>query len=259
MANTTPLLCNKLILYQFKASFSVLGPESVVEIDVLHARLMALEPDTFYILDGLDANPLSSECLTLFISSPRSASFKDWCYHAMVTPWYFPVWSLDELRDCRQLCYPSVDPTTLSKRYEQYGGVARYVFWSENAPPSLEATMADTNARRDIRYVSEPSQIFQSSHMLLHLAVSEEMRFSHLVLASRYVGVLLFSKFYQETYEKLTSFLGSGGALAGHLFECYVHFIFENGRDEALKCRSLEGLHTFLHVTYLKLQLSHLH
>jgi hypothetical protein len=116
------------------------------------------------------------------------------------------------------------------------------VFWREG-PPSIESAISDSQARESIRSVGQPSQLFPTSHMLLHLSVDENMHFQHVDLASRYVGVLLFSKYFQETLDNLKSMLGAGGALAGHLFECYVHFLFEYGRDEPLSCRSLEGLH----------------
>jgi hypothetical protein len=79
--------------------------------------------------------------------------------------------------------------------------------------------------------------------MLLHIAVDDQMHFKHIVLASRHVGILLSSKYYQEMLENLKSLLGSGGTLAGHLFECYAHFLFEYGHSDPLMCRSLEGLH----------------
>jgi hypothetical protein len=84
--------------------------------------------------------------------------------------------------------------------------------------------------------------MFPSSHMLLHIATDERMHFKEIVLASRYVGALLFSQYFEETLETLKSLLGDGGALAGHLFECYGHFLFEYGRDQPLICQSLEGL-----------------
>jgi len=80
---------------------------------------------------------------------------------------------------------------------------------------------------------------------LLHIHVDEELHFEHVLLASRYVGTLLFSKYFEETLENLKSMLGGGGALADHLFECYAHFLFEQGRDEPLTCHSLDGLHFY--------------
>ena len=44
-------------------------------------------------------------------------------------------------------------------------------------------------------------------------------------------------------FERLKEVLGGGGALgfAESLFECYIHFLFENGYNQSLICRSLEG------------------
>jgi hypothetical protein len=242
MANTTEFLCNKSILYQFKTVFYYIRSENVFKVDRRRAEDLAILSDTFYVLDGLNADPVPSQCLTLFISSPRNNNFKDWHYHAQIKPSYFPVWSLDELRQCRAVCYADIDLGIVEDRYRQYGGIARYVFWP-GEPPSIESVIGDSDARKSIRSVGDPSQLFPSSHMLLHLSVDENMEFQHVVLASRHVGVLLFSKFFQETLDNLKSMLGAGGALAGHLFECYVHFLFEYGRDGPLSCRSLEGLH----------------
>src|SRR5262245_1898361 len=148
------------------------------------------------------------------------------------------------MRNCRAQCYPTISPDALDRRYIQYGGIARYVLRLVGEPPSIEAVVRDYNARDSIRAVGDPSQIFPSSHMLLHLSVDENLQFQHVVLASRYVGGLLFEKFFDETYERLTSLLGGGGTLAGHLSECYVHFLFKGTHERKLICESLEGNHS---------------
>jgi hypothetical protein len=245
MAASDPLLKDKPILYQFKAFFYHFKSDSVYAIGSKAAQKIARRSETFYIIDGHNADPVQSDCLTLFISSPRSDTFKNWYYHAMTTPWYFPVWSLKELRDCREVCYPTISEEVVDRRYEQYGGIARYLFWTDQDPPAIKFVVADSDARKSIRAVGEPSQLFPSSHMLLHITVDDDQHFQHMTLASRYVGRLLFSKHFDETFELLKSLLGSRGALAGHLFECYVHYLFENGREEPLVCRSLEGIYVF--------------
>jgi hypothetical protein len=245
MATSHPLLCDMPILYQFKTDFYYIQLDNVFKVTRDVASGIAIRPETFYLLDGLNADPVYSECLTLFIASPHNNNFKDWHYHETITPLYFPIWSWDELRQCRELCYQGISEETVKSRYERYGGIARYVYWQPGDPPSLEAAATDSNARQSIRSVGEPSQLFPTSHMLLHIHVDEELRFEHVLLASRYVGTLLFSKYFEETLENLKSMLGGGGALAGHLFECYAHFLFELGRDEPLNCRSLDGLHFY--------------
>jgi hypothetical protein len=56
-----------------------------------------------------------------------------------------------------------------------------------------------------------------SSHMLLHIAIDDQMHFKHVFLASCDVGILLFSKYYQETLDKLKSLLGAEGALVKYV------------------------------------------
>jgi len=243
MAYSHPLLRNKPILYQSGKDFFYFELDKVFYIDRKAAVQIAISDKTFYILDGLDTEPVHSEFLTLSMASPRSNYFKNWHYHAQITPSYFPVWSLNELRDCRALCYPMFDAATVDRRYKQYGGIARYVFWPNEEPPSLEGVIADSDARKSIRSAGDPSQLFPSSHMILHISVDEHLHFQHIVLASRHVGHLLFDKYFDETMERLKSLLGGRSALAGHLFECYAHFLLERGRSHPFNCRSLEGMY----------------
>jgi hypothetical protein len=143
MASTNPYLCNKPILYQYKTEFFYFRSDKVFAVDRGRATTIAQSHDTFYILDGYNADPVSSECLTLFISSPCSSHFEHWCYEAQITPLFFPVWSLDELQSCRDQCYHQmIDRTTVDERYEQYGGIPRFVFW-DGEPPSIEAAVDD--------------------------------------------------------------------------------------------------------------------
>ncbi|KAM6496299.1 hypothetical protein JOM56_009005 [Amanita muscaria] len=244
LASMTPLLEKKEILYQFKSSFYLYQSDKVTKIKKNMAEQKAIDKETFYILDGCDADAVTAECLTLFISSPRSNTFKDWYVHAMITPKYFPVWSLEELQSCRELCYPTLDAKTVDDRYQQYGGVARYVFFQAGKPPCIESAISDADARRSIRSVGSPSILHPNSHMLLHIVVDEYLEYDYITLASRHIGILLFTKYFEEMLDNLQDMLGGGGALAGHLFECYCHFVFQQGyflRHKPLHCRSLEG------------------
>jgi hypothetical protein len=78
--------------------------------------------------------------------------------------------------------------------------------------------------------------------MLLHLIVDDNFDFLHVDLASDYVGILLFEKYYDETLKRMQSLLGGHSALSGHLFECFMHFKFRHSSDLTFKkCRSLEN------------------
>jgi hypothetical protein len=177
MAYAHPFLRDKAILYQFQEEFFHIQSDKVFDVDRAKAYGIAMRPNTFYVLDGFGARPVYSECLTLFISSPRHDYFKHWYYHAMILPSYFPVWSLEELRDCRALCYPTIDPATVDDRYRKYGGNPHCVFWP-GEPPSIEGVVANRDARKSIHAVGEPSRMLPLPHMLLHLSVDEKNAFS---------------------------------------------------------------------------------
>ena len=242
MASSEPFLHQKPILYQLEETFYHFRFDYVYIVDRMTAERIACRRDTFYVIDGNNAKPVHSKCLSLFISSPLNNTFKDWHYEAKVSPWYFPVWSLEELHNCRAYCYPNISVQDALLRYKKYGGVARYVFCTDEKLPGIECAVADSDARKSLWSAGQPSQKFPMSHMLLHISVDTTLRFEHIILASRYVGRELFSKFFSETFELLKLLLGGRGALAGHLFECYVHFLFENGQGEQLVCRSLQGV-----------------
>jgi hypothetical protein len=91
MAASDPLLSHKPILYQFGKTFYHFNLDSVFLIDRMTAQNIALLKETFYVLDGHSVDPLHSECLTLFISSPLSDTFKKWHYHTQISPRYLPV------------------------------------------------------------------------------------------------------------------------------------------------------------------------
>ena len=101
-------------------------------------------------------------------------------------PSYFPVWSIDELHQGRKLCYQTIEVATVTDRFEKYGGVAHYIFRQQGEPPSLEGVIIDSDTWKNIRHVGEMSQLFPSSHMLLHIAVDDNMHFKLVVLVSHW-------------------------------------------------------------------------
>ena len=150
MAASEDLLRVKPILYHFGKAFYHFHENRVFSVTPKIAMDIAIQPETFYIVDGHDATPVHSKCLTLFIASPCNNNFKDWYYHAQVMPLYFPPWSIEELLRCRELCYQMIDKATVATRFKEYGGVAHYVFWPHEETPSLEGVIMDSDAQRSI-------------------------------------------------------------------------------------------------------------
>src|SRR6266446_5487041 len=80
------------------------------------------------------------------MASSCSNYFKDWHYHAQITPSYFLVWSLSKLCDFCAMCYPMFDIATVDHWYKKYGGITCYVFWPNEEPPSLKDIITDSDA-----------------------------------------------------------------------------------------------------------------
>jgi hypothetical protein len=98
MASSVPELRDRPVLLQYRKEFFYIKSDRVFRITVHEARKIAIEEETFYILDGHDAKRVLCHCLTLFISSPRDY-FRSWLYQAKITSSYFPVWTLDDERE----------------------------------------------------------------------------------------------------------------------------------------------------------------
>jgi hypothetical protein len=58
-----------------------------------------------------------SSCIALFISSPRFAQYKGFVKQKMAEEWFFPVWTLEELKTCHPFCYPNLSIETLKERH----------------------------------------------------------------------------------------------------------------------------------------------
>jgi hypothetical protein len=248
-------LRNRNIIYQYGHQFYHFDLNGEVRrISETLAVTIAHGKTAIYIIDGKHSLPLqvAAPCITIYISSPRNPDFDEWCKQQMISPSYFPVWTLNEIILCQSQCYESCSIGVIEHRFTRYGGIPRIIFTSEE-PPSVKALIADANARKSISQIDNPSLMFHSSHKLLHIIVGNkpenQFKFSHLELASDYIGVKLFEKYFKETIENMRSLLVVGGALGGHLFQCYLHFMFKYSDDLKFPCRSLEGLIAFTLLT----------
>lgn len=96
--------------------------------------------------------------------------------------------SLQELYDCRVLCYEMLTQEVVEDRYRQYGGIAHYVFWEPSQPPFV-----DIDARNCIHAVHDLCLEWPHCRTCYCTSLlTKNVHFQHLVLASRYVGALLF-------------------------------------------------------------------
>ena len=239
--HTEGLRTRSVLFHYAHGFFYFVSDGRALKLSESKAEELVSNESTIYIIDGSDAIPLIPRCTTIFISSPRNDRFRHWCKQMQMTPYYFPIWTLKELKSCHSQYYPSLSIAELDDRFMRYGGVPRFVFWSQISPlPSIDAAVSDADARKSLGMVGELSQKFRSSHMLLHLIVDDDFRLLSVGLSSDYIGVVLFERYYAETLERMQSLLGSGSTLSGHLFQCFMHYKFKHSSNLTFKCYSLE-------------------
>jgi hypothetical protein len=237
------------IVYQNATEYTCFNLENqtAVELEHLEAKALVRQQDTLYIIDG-QTTPMSSSCIALFISSPRSKQYKEFVKQKMAKEWYFPVWTLEELQSCQIQCYPDLSIEILTERYRVCGGVARFVFhkdYSIPVPKKMKSALNDTNAVRGVKYVGETTDIFPESHSLLQILVGDDefgnaYQFIGLDVASKYVGEQLWIRHSAQMITNLQEmFGGSPNEISRHLFEIYGHMVFSIG-GRTLKCRCLE-------------------
>jgi len=100
---------------------------------------------TFYIADGLQ--PVSYAARTILLTSLRRDIWHQFS-KTSCTMRYMPVWSSEEIFNCRSLLFDSLDCKLVERLYLQWGGIARYVlkFGSDSVQQSLlKAALNVTN------------------------------------------------------------------------------------------------------------------
>lgn len=231
-----------LIVYQVGSSFRCFDLQrmNVTVLLRIDAEMFLQKSDTLYIIDGGTSEPQLSKCTTLFISSPSSKSYKEFVKQKSALEWFFPVWTLDELKTCRRYCYPDLSIDVLLERYRIYGGVARFVFNTDSDP--MDGALADADAVKGVHKIGMVTSIFYTSHTLLHIIVSSDgtYKFLHVDVASQYVGEKLWQLHAAQMICNLKDmFGGSPSEISRHMFEIYGHLVFSTG-GLTLQCKCLE-------------------
>ena len=215
---------------------------TVFAVDHLEAQLLVRKPFILYFIDG-QTIPMASSCITIFISYSSSEYYTRFIKHNSPRKWYFPTWTIDELKICREYCYPTLGLETVSERHRIYGGVARFVFhpdYSVTIPKSIEDVLADADAVKDI---GNPLKMLTASHSLLHIIVSSDglYNFLYIDIASKYVGEQLWIHHSAQMILNLQAlFRGISYEISRHLLEIYGHMVFSAG-GRKLRCRCLES------------------
>jgi hypothetical protein len=99
------------IIYRQQTTFTLFDLQDLNVIDITQnvATKYVTQSDTLYMIDGHSSVPLMSSCISIFLSSPISADYKDYVKQTKARVWCMPVWSFEELDTCRRQCFVGLD------------------------------------------------------------------------------------------------------------------------------------------------------
>lgn len=229
------------------------------------AAKMVDDPAVVYLVDiGATAlrGPLQCAAFTIVVASPHAKSkdiVQHWWSHAKFPPvWYMPCWSEAELQTCRRvICptddevktdalqgirlLPAVSAPSITKRVQQFGGIARVAFSPDSALPGLESKLATAIKSCDLEIVANQAGgdldlLPESSSWLLHYVVDPvSFKLANIVFASKPILEEVWQRFGAGHNDTVLRFLNAtsknptwSGA-RGNLFEPLAHERLQDG------------------------------
>jgi hypothetical protein len=141
--------------------FLVFEGGAVHEVNSLrdhYARQVLAKPETVLICDSMI--PPVYPAFTLLVTSPRKDRWHEFNKEMDCTMLFFPVFTLDEIRACRDKCFPGVDDAGMLSRFARWGGIPRYVLAKLKAADQqqLEDAVNSTTLDSVIEHSGAPYQ-----------------------------------------------------------------------------------------------------
>eukprot|EP00276_Gloeochaete_wittrockiana_P000257 CAMPEP_0184673574 /NCGR_PEP_ID=MMETSP0308-20130426/86752_1 /TAXON_ID=38269 /ORGANISM="Gloeochaete witrockiana, Strain SAG 46.84" /LENGTH=516 /DNA_ID=CAMNT_0027121073 /DNA_START=942 /DNA_END=2492 /DNA_ORIENTATION=- len=193
------------------------------------------EEGCVYLVDGV-ADPARHNCFTIFTVSPDHSKYGEYLKVTKAFRRFLFPWSLEEIQECRALCYPDVSQDLAEEFFRYFGGTVRYVLGKASVLPLSECLqdLEQALAKVDIQQVKDSIGNFEllpgASHRLLHLVLPEGQSVDDIVIspvvqfASPYVARAVAQQFHQHHKEMTLSMVNKtpdprAGGLHGLLYE----------------------------------------
>ncbi|MGZ4164770.1 MAG: hypothetical protein ACXVPK_12115 [Tumebacillaceae bacterium] len=237
--------------HAIKYSYAMRSPSDVID------------SDTWYLVDtGKKAKrPLSNvtKAFTVVAASPQSAGeIRGWSEEQGFVPsMYTPLWSLDELQQCRIVVAPTPaekmmedndaawktalvqagnHPTadTVKTRFEKYGGIARVALANDatfaELQSDLERAFQECDLSKVVNHTSQDLRLLPgTSSWLLHYKVNTTtFDLDNIVFASKYILQRVWELHQTEKLDDMLRFINETShnpkwrSASGDLFETYV-------------------------------------
>ena len=210
-----------------------MGSDELFERFLCARRLLIDEPTSNRFVDF--------EAITIMFSSPKRENYKDFLKLHFSTARYMPVWSYDEIEQCRSLLFEAtVTAAKARELFVRWGGVPRYVLekaHDQDAQQSLgrALSLAKVSVLQDAAGSLDLADTH--SHKLMRINVDDDYEQADTTFASDFIADRVISGASTERLKEMTAFLAGSqdvgvlGALRGHLFEAFAHDAILRGGD----------------------------
>ena len=209
-------------------------------------RLLIDEPASDKVIDF--------EAITIMFSSPKRDNYKDLLKLHFSTMRYMPVWSYDEIEQCRSLLFDTtVKSDEAQQLFMRWGGVPRYVLEKAHdsaTQKSLEGalSLANFTALKDAAGSLDLADT--NSHKLMRINVNDNYDQLDTTFASDFIADRVISGAATARLEEIKAFVAGSqdfgvlGALRGHLFEAFAHDAILRGGDFEVRSMGISTAET---------------
>uniref|UniRef100_A0AAV1TQZ5 Crinkler effector protein N-terminal domain-containing protein n=1 Tax=Peronospora matthiolae TaxID=2874970 RepID=A0AAV1TQZ5_9STRA len=199
------------------------------------------QSETFYVVDGFE--PKVYEAKTILLTSPQPTVWRTF-YKVHCERFYMPVWTEQEILQCRELMYPDRPLECVMECYRKWGGIARYVLCFTMVG-SQQNLLGEAIDEVNLEAIVNSNDIM-IMHGVLHFRVNDDFSNEGYRFASRHVLNVIYRNLFAKNRGRLLAFLsscskiGSFAVVYGSLFESYVHTILPRGGRFRVR-RLIEG------------------
>ncbi|GIL63338.1 hypothetical protein Vafri_17298 [Volvox africanus] len=272
-------------LVEFQAKrylFTREGTDKKVEVGSITDFMAELEdPLTWWIVDMGKGEEVPA--CTVLLASPDQQRYKEFLKFPGSSKLYMPVWSNEEIEECRMQLYPNLDKEEVEKLVTLWGKVPRYVLEKareEWTLISLKETISKCKWEDIISCIGEPEAAPEASHKLVHLEVVDDKLYNKRIMmpASSYVVEQMEQKAGHDHVKQLENLIHLSigtpayAATAGVFFEHYAHRRLQEGGSfevrqlyppkrapaaeniQILNVEQCSGIHTFYKLQEIKEQ-----
>ena len=187
----------------------------------------------------------------ILFSSPSRESTSDFRKQQNVITLNMPIWDLDELKAAATLeqYRDKISTDEVSKRYDTFGGIARYVLHPSAEQVSTYFEELNNHIRRcnihTLTTLGPTSDLDDKTHMLFHRQTQPDSDYRKYMFdfASPYVEYSVLDVIDQNSFEEMIAFVNQDkfdtcvSSLQGVVFERIVHMILPQE-----KCYSVRSL-----------------